>query len=101
MQIPRIKPPSCIGGESPMWDAISERLCYIDNVGSEVQSLDPAAGATTTLEMPGVPPSNEVATESRLNRMRAASMSSMELERGLPKYRYTGWHSNPQRGHSA
>ena len=36
-----------------MWDAISQRLYYIDNVGRKVHSLDPATGATTTLEMPG------------------------------------------------
>lgn len=37
-----------------MWDAETQRLFYIDNVGCQVHSLDPASGDSRTVAMPDV-----------------------------------------------
>jgi L-arabinonolactonase len=54
MQITRLDAPRCKGGENPMWDGISHKLYYIDNSGQKVHWLEPASGATRTLDMPDV-----------------------------------------------
>lgn len=54
MQITRLEAPHCQGGESPMWDARSQVLHYIDNFGQKVHSFDPATRSVRTLDMPSV-----------------------------------------------
>jgi sugar lactone lactonase YvrE len=54
MKIRRPDAPRCITGESPVWDPVRRRLCYIDNVGMKVHGYDPASGETHSLQMPAV-----------------------------------------------
>jgi sugar lactone lactonase YvrE len=54
MRITRLAAPRCEGGENPMWDASSQRLFYIDNIGQKVHSFDPASGLTETWATPSL-----------------------------------------------
>lgn len=39
MHVSRVATVSCLGGESPLWDVVTDSLYFIDNFGGKVHRL--------------------------------------------------------------
>jgi len=54
MRITRVQTQHCLGGESPLWDAVEQALYFVDNTGCKVHRYDGTSGETRSWDMPAV-----------------------------------------------